>query len=94
MLRIEEADLDAEVLEGVGEQPVSKSENIRTALQCIKYYNFRYGITTFAELLSGKSGPGIKKKGLANSPYRGVLKKSQKNAVLRLLHLMLHRDLV
>jgi ATP-dependent DNA helicase RecQ len=76
------------------EQPVKKGDNLYTALQCIKEYNFRYGITTFAELLSGNSGPRINKMGLRESPYWGVLKRSSKSAVLRLLYMMLNRDLL
>jgi ATP-dependent DNA helicase RecQ len=72
-------------------QSTRKSDNIDTVLQCIKIHNFRYGITTFADLLSGNSKQRMKKMGLLKSPYWGALKRLPKNSVLRLLYLLINR---
>jgi ATP-dependent DNA helicase RecQ len=84
----------AQVKKYKSEHRIMKGDNVHKALQCIRQYNFRYGITTFADLLCGDTGPRIKKMGLRESPYWGVLKRSQKNAVLRLLYMMLNRNLL
>jgi ATP-dependent DNA helicase RecQ len=70
------------------------SDNLDKTLQCIKTYNFRYGITTFADLLSGNSEQRMKKMGLRNSPYWGALKRLPKNSILRLIYLLLSRGLL
>jgi ATP-dependent DNA helicase RecQ len=66
-----------------------KSDAMETILDCVAKYDGLYGVTTFADLLSGNNKSRFVKMGLADEGYFGKLSRIDSNKIMRMIYVLL-----
>ena len=66
-----------------------KSDAMETILDCVSKYDGLYGVTTFADLLSGNNKSRFVKMGLADEGYFGKLSRIDSNKIMRMIYVLL-----
>ncbi len=66
-----------------------KSDAMETILDCIQHYDGLYGVTTFADLLSGNNKGRFIKMGLIDSGFFGILSRIETNKLMRMIYALL-----
>ena len=71
------------------EKKTNKSDTMEIILDCIQNYNGLYGVTTFADLLTGNNKNRFIKMGLKDSGFFGILSRIETKKLLRIIYALL-----